>query len=79
MSGRLAIGVDIGGTKVAGGVVDEEGRILQRTRRDTPHRSTSPKVVEDTIVDCVDELLALPRGDDEVVAVGIGAAGFGTR
>lgn len=76
MSGRLAIGVDIGGTKVAGGVVDEEGRILQRTRRDTPHRSTSPKVVEDTIVDCVDELLALPRGDDEVVAVGIGAAGF---
>ena len=32
MSGRLAIGVDIGGTKVAGGVVDEEGRILQRTR-----------------------------------------------
>jgi glucokinase len=76
MSRRLAIGIDIGGTKVAGGVVDEDGTILWRVRRDTPHRSTSPKVVEDTIVDCVDQLLAQPRNGDEVVAVGIGAAGF---
>lgn len=76
MSRRLAIGIDIGGTKVAGGVVDEDGTILRRARRDTPHRSTSPKVVEDTIVDCVDELLAQPLAGDEVVAVGIGAAGF---
>ena len=58
MSGRLAIGIDIGGTKVAGGVVDESGAIIRRTRRDTPHRSTSPAVVEDTIVEAVDELLA---------------------
>jgi glucokinase len=73
---RLAIGIDIGGTKVAGGVVDEAGRILQRTRRDTPHRSTSPKVVEDTIIECVDELLAMADDGDQMVAVGIGAAGF---
>lgn len=76
MSRRLAIGIDIGGTKVAGGIVDEQGRILQRTRRDTPHRSTSPKVVEDTIIECVGELLAMADDGDEVVAVGIGAAGF---
>jgi glucokinase len=76
VSRRLAIGIDIGGTKVAGGVVDEHGEILQRTRRDTPHRSTSPKVVEDTIVACVDELLGMTVDSDEVVAVGIGAAGF---
>ncbi len=75
MSPRLAIGIDIGGTKVAGGVVDESGTILHRARRDTPHRSTSPSVVEDTIVEAVDELLQhVDR--DEVVAVGIGAAGF---
>lgn len=72
---RLAIGIDIGGTKVAGGVVDEQGRILARTRRDTPHRSTAPTVVEDTIVECIDELVAL-GADQDVVAVGIGAAGF---
>ena len=69
----LAIGIDIGGTKVAGGVVDEDGRVLLRTRRDTPHRSKRPRVVEDTIVDVVEELRA-QRPD--VAAVGIGAAGF---
>ncbi|PKW25592.1 ROK family glucokinase [Phycicoccus duodecadis] len=69
----LAIGVDIGGTKVAAGVVDASGAVLRRARRDTPHRSTSPRVVEDTIVSAVEELL---EQDDGVVAVGIGAAGF---
>ncbi len=69
----LAIGIDIGGTKVAGGVVDENGEILARARRDTPHRSKRPRVVEDTIVDVVEELRAQ---HPDVVAVGIGAAGF---
>jgi glucokinase len=70
----LAIGIDIGGTKVAGGVVDAHGSVLRRDRRDTPHRSTSPRVVEDTIVSVVDELLSGDFAD--VAAVGIGAAGF---
>lgn len=69
----LAIGIDIGGTKVAGGVVDENGEILARARRDTPHRSKRPRVVEDTIVDVVEELRAQ---HPDVAAVGIGAAGF---
>ncbi|GMA33965.1 hypothetical protein GCM10025876_01690 [Demequina litorisediminis] len=30
-----AIGVDIGGTKIAVGVVDEDGRIVAKTRRKT--------------------------------------------
>ena len=41
--GPLAIGIDIGGTKVAGGVVDADGTVLHRARRDTPHRSKSPR------------------------------------
>ncbi len=73
-AGALAIGIDIGGTKVAGGVVDESGRVRARARRSTPHRSTEPRVVEDTIVEVVEALLADTSGD--VVAVGIGAAGF---
>ncbi len=66
----LALGVDVGGTKVAAGVVDEHGRILERTRRATP--SDSPKDVELTIAAVVEEL----RAKHDVKAVGIGAAGF---
>ncbi len=69
----LSIGIDIGGTKVAGGVVDQSGRVLLRARRDTPHRSKSPRVVEDTIVSVIEELR---ESVGDVGAVGVGAAGF---
>lgn len=73
-----SLGIDIGGTKVSGGVVDDEGRILVRTRRDTPDRSSAPRVVEDTIVEVVDELrhLAEDAGVTPPSTVGVGAAGF---
>ena len=71
----LTIGVDIGGTKVLAGLVDEDGQVLTRVQRRTPHRSSAPDVVADTIVGAVDDI----RGDGEVVAVGIGAAGFVDR
>ena len=75
MRPELAIGIDIGGTKVAGGVVDADGKVTYRARRDTPDRSKSPSVVEGTIVEVVAELMGL-AGPESVAAVGIGAAGF---
>ena len=66
----LAIGVDIGGTKVAAGLVDEQGGIVASARRDTP--SHDPARIEEIIADVVRELQA----SHEVEAVGIGAAGF---
>jgi glucokinase len=66
----LAIGVDIGGTKVAGGVVDEQGRVIDRTRRFTP--STDVAATEAIIAEVVAEL----AGRNEIDAVGIGAAGW---
>ncbi len=68
----LTVGVDIGGTKVAAGVVTHEGEILDQVRRETPDRSKSPQVVEDTIVGAVLDLAER----HEIHAVGIGAAGF---
>jgi glucokinase len=68
--GPLAIGIDIGGTKVAAGVVNEAGEILALLRRDTP--ATSPAAVEDTIADLVSDL----RADYDIVAIGVGPAGF---
>lgn len=70
MASSLAIGVDVGGTKVAAGVVDAEGTILARTRRPTP--SSSAADVERAIAEVVGEL----RADHEVATVGIGAAGY---
>jgi len=66
----LAIGVDIGGTKVSAGVVDDAGTIIDRERRDTPGRDAAH--TESTIVEVVDALAA--RHD--IGAVGIGAAGW---
>jgi len=31
-TGRLACGIDVGGTKILGGVVDEEGAIVEELR-----------------------------------------------
>ena len=66
-TGPLVAGLDIGGTKIAAGVVDETGNVLARGRRETPHRSTAPSVVEDAIVELVEEL----AGARPVAAVGI--------
>jgi glucokinase len=66
----LTIGVDIGGTKVSAGVVDGDGAVLDRERRDTP--GSDVRQTETTIVDVVHALAAR----HEVVAVGIGAAGW---
>ena len=74
VTGAATIGVDIGGSKILAGVVDSNGRVLARARVATPHLSTTPLVVEDTIVDAVRRLRS--ENDLEVAAAGIGAAGF---
>ncbi|MEV0615964.1 ROK family glucokinase [Nonomuraea sp. NPDC050404] len=66
----LTIGVDIGGTKVAGGVVDDDGRIVAHTLR--PTAADRPDVVADTVADVVREL----SEGRTIEAVGVGAAGF---
>ena len=66
----LTIGVDVGGTKIAAGVVDAKGSIVEMTKRPTP--AADPAATVDVLSDAVLELL----DRHEVEAVGIGAAGF---
>jgi predicted NBD/HSP70 family sugar kinase len=66
----LTVGVDVGGTKVAAGVVDPDGEILATTRRDTP--ADDPQQTAEVIADAIRELAA----HHDVMAVGLGAAGF---
>jgi glucokinase len=65
----LTIGVDIGGTKIAAGVVDEEGSILETVKVPTP---PTPEGVVDAIAAAVRDV----SKNHTVEAVGIGAAGY---
>jgi glucokinase len=67
----VTIGVDIGGTKIAAGVVDGSGNILTTARRPTP-RHDSGAVLND-VADVINELQA--GIDGSVVGVGVGVAG----
>lgn len=64
-----AIGIDIGGTKIAGGVVDDDGRILAAGRTPTP--AADPDAIIDAVVDMVHSL-----DDGTIGSVGIAAPGF---
>jgi len=66
----LSIGIDVGGTKVLGGVVDDTGVVLARARKETPRQGGA--ALTQTIAETVKELMA----DHKVESVGVSAAGF---
>ncbi|MEU6225657.1 ROK family protein [Streptomyces sp. NPDC047042] len=69
----LVAALDIGGTKIAGALVDGHGRILQRAQRPTPAREDG-----ETVMRAVEEVLAELTGSSlwrRATAVGIGSAG----
>ncbi|MFI1102812.1 ROK family protein [Streptomyces melanogenes] len=73
MQTDLVAALDIGGTKIAGALVDADGRLLVRTQRATPAQEDG-----ETVVRAVDEVLAELAGSalwGRVTALGIGSAG----
>ncbi len=66
----LTIGIDVGGTKVLGGIVDEVGKVLTTARKDTPRQGGT--ALTQTIADVAKELLQ----KHSVASVGVSAAGF---
>lgn len=64
-----AIGVDLGGTKIATGLVTSQGKIVKKTRVETL-AAEGPAQVIDRICQTIDEII-----DDQVVSIGIGAPG----
>jgi glucokinase len=67
------IGLDIGGTKISGGVVDGTGAILSQGRRDTP--AQDPAAIAAAAASLIRELSA----GHEIDAVGVACAGFVDR
>ena len=66
----FTIGIDVGGSKVLGGVVDESGKVLATARKDTPRQGGS--ALTQTIAEIAQELMRQHR----VACVGVSAAGF---
>ena len=64
------IGLDIGGTKIQGAVIDEKGQILKTYRLETCAREGKDKVL-DNISKIIDFLKT-----DDIKAVGVGTPGF---
>jgi glucokinase len=65
-----AIGIDIGGTKIAGALVDPHGGIIRESRVPTP--AQDPNAIADSVVALIKEL----SDGVEVIAAGVAAAGF---
>ncbi|HIC88273.1 MAG TPA: ROK family protein [Anaerolineae bacterium] len=75
MNRPLALGVDIGGTKIAIGVVDEDGRLLEHARWATDHSLGPPGILADIVCRArrlLDELDIEPTA---LTAVGVGCGG----
>lgn len=65
-----AIGIDIGGTKIAGGLVSKDGTIVRQERRPTPAGDG------EAIIEAVVEIVQSLRADGEIAGVGVAAPGF---
>ena len=66
------MGVDVGGTKLLAGVVDESGRTLRTLRRSSPGRLVAPEVLEAAVVAAVETV----ADGEPLSGVGVAAAGF---
>lgn len=71
----LTIGVDVGGTKVLAGIVDEQGRVVRTARRSTPGRSVDVRLLEDAL----DAAVTAVADGSPISCVGLAAAGFVDR
>lgn len=70
----LVLGVDIGGTKIAAGLVNGEGRILKQTRK--PMVATgSAQAGLDAVISAIDEMAAVAAPEGGFESIGICAPG----
>lgn len=68
----LSVGIDIGGTKILGALVDERGQILYEAK--VPSPAQDPDLMVSTVVDLIKDVAS--HADSNVVGAGVAAAGF---
>ncbi|MEU1950980.1 ROK family protein [Nocardia rhamnosiphila] len=72
MTTTCAIGLDVGGTKIAGGVIDADGRILHRIQIPSP----ADKGTDTTLAALLELVDRMRTRHPEVASIGVGAAGM---
>jgi glucokinase len=65
-----AVGIDIGGTKIAGAVVDEQGLVLRELKVPSPIDDA------DQMIETISSLVAELTAGQQVAGIGVAAAGF---
>jgi len=70
MRNAYAIGLDVGGTRIAAGLVERKGRIVREVKLSTP-KGAGPFAIVDAIVDAVSEITS-GLHPSEIAGVGIG-------
>jgi glucokinase len=70
---EVFVGIDIGGTKIAGGVVTAKGEMVSSKQRKTPIQDGGEKILEESIA--LGRALIEDTKEDTVAGIGIGAGG----
>ncbi len=74
MAGRLAVGIDLGGTNVRIALGDGEGRILARLSKET-EKTKGPEGISNQIIEMIRSIGDRWTGTGEIQGIGIGSAG----
>ncbi|MBE7705990.1 MAG: ROK family protein [Cyanobacteria bacterium SIG30] len=76
MKNKYAIGIDLGGTKVLGGIIDKTtGEVLYKVKNKTKKEKGEEKITS-IIFETIDELLTVSKfKKEDISSIGIGAAG----
>lgn len=67
---KKSIGIDLGGTSIFGGIINEKGKILKKIKRDTSLLKNKIEILN-SIREVIDELI-----EEDVIGIGIGSPGF---
>jgi len=74
MAGRLAVGIDLGGTNVRIALGDEEGRILARLSEET-EKTKGPEGISNQMIEMIRSIRNRLSSAREIQGIGIGSAG----
>ena len=69
---KKVIGIDLGGTSIYGGIINERGEILKKASRDTGSQQGGRKLVLERIKEVINEL----KEGETIEGVGLGSPGF---